>query len=495
MHTAKPALNAPNYTTQAQARYSSKLDPPTMILPDAYRREIQALENQFWASNPTDVVQFCADFFTARLAAERASIRSISARNSPRSGTPDITSESFDSFASYKMSNTFSNPFATGANPFDSTPKFEPSSYGSSNDNAMQLIEEEASDDIRAPPASSIRSLGASGAFRSPFAAFDGPDSSNLHKGSGLPSQYNLGRRTSVSAESLKPSTGSEDNWSPPFHKKTPEQLERLKKSIQDNFLFSHLDDEQSNQILGALVEKPIPAKDIKVISQGDAGDFFYVVEKGNFAVYVNSTGSLQPGMDGMGTKVNEIGPGGSFGELALMYNAPRAATIVSVESGCLLWALDRITFRRILMESTFSKRRMYETFLGEVPLLSSLTPYERSKIADALEQERFSAGQSIITEGDFGQTFYIVESGEADALKGDTIVKNYKKGEFFGELALLNDAPRAATVVARTNTKVVSLGKSAFQRLLGPVEGIMRRTQYVGIASGVEEMDPLQKH
>ncbi|KAL5629775.1 hypothetical protein BROUX41_001381 [Berkeleyomyces rouxiae] len=450
-----------------------------MILPDAYRREIQALETQLWASNPTDIIQFCADFFTARLAAERASIRTISARNSPRSGTPDINSDHFDSFASYKMSNTFSNPFATGANPFDSTPKFEPSSYGSSNDNAMQLIEEESLGDIRTPPLSSVRSLGASGAFRSPFAAFEGTDSPSLHKGSGLPSQYNLGRRTSVSAESLKPTAGSEDNWSPPFHKKTPEQLERLKKAIEDNFLFSHLDDEQSNQILGALVEKPIPAKDIKVISQGDAGDFFYVVEKGNFAVFVNPSGSLQPGVDGMGTRVNEIGPGGSFGELALMYNAPRAATIVSLESSCLLWALDRITFRRILMESTFSKRRMYETFLSEVPLLSSLTPYERSKIADALEQEKFSAGQPIITEGDVGQTFYIVESGEADAMKGDTVVKNYTKGDFFGELALLNDAPRAATVVARTDTKVVGLGKSAFQRLLGPVEGIMRRTQY----------------
>lgn len=49
------------------------------------------------------------------------------------------------------------------------------------------------------------------------------------------------------------------------MHPKNPEQLERLKKAIEGNFLFSHLDEEQSAQILGALVEKPIPAKDIKV--------------------------------------------------------------------------------------------------------------------------------------------------------------------------------------------------------------------------------------
>jgi cAMP-dependent protein kinase regulator len=63
----------------------------------------------------------------------------------------------------------------------------------------------------------------------------------------------------------LKPSADSYDNWSPPFHEKTPDQIERLKHAIEGNFLFSHLEDEQSAQILGALVEKPIPAKGIKV--------------------------------------------------------------------------------------------------------------------------------------------------------------------------------------------------------------------------------------
>lgn len=231
------------------------------------------------------------------------------------------------------------------------------------------------------------------------------------------------------------------------------------------------------------------------MITQGDAGDFFYIVEKGSFEVYVNMSGSLQPGPDGMGQKVSTIEAGGSFGELALMYNAPRAATVISAEPQCTLWALDRLTFRRILMESTFARRRMYEGFLEEVPLLSSLTPYERSKIADALESQKFPAGHTIIREGDPGHSFFLLESGEAVAYRAgnETPVKHYKKGDFFGELALLNDAPRAASVVSETEVKVATLGKSAFQRLLGPVEGIMRRTKYVGVKSGVEEMDPLQ--
>lgn len=195
-----------------------------------------------------------------------------------------------------------------------------------------------------------------------------------------------------------------------------------------------------------------------------------------------------------MGYKVGAIQAGGSFGELALMYNAPRAATVISSEPSCTLWALDRVTFRRILMESTFARRRLYESFLEEVPLLSSLTPYERSKIADALETKKFPKGYTIIKQGDIGKSFFLLEGGEADAFKDSSSesVKHYKKGDFFGELALLDDKPRAADVISATEVKVATLGKNAFQRLLGPVEGIMRRTRYVGVKSGVEDVDPL---
>jgi len=232
-----------------------------------------------------------------------------------------------------------------------------------------------------------------------------------------------------------------------------------------------------------------------QVITQGDPGDYFYVVEKGSFDVYVNPSGSFQGGPNGMGQKVGTIEAGGSFGELALMYNAPRAATVISAESNCTLWALDRLTFRRILMESTFQRRRMYESFLEGVSLLRTLNQYERSKIADALETQKFPPGTTIIRQGDPGTSFYLLEIGEADAFKDgiDTPVKHYETGDFFGELALLNDAPRAASVVAKTEVKVATLGKSAFQRLLGPVEGIMRRTRYEDVERGVEDMDPLQ--
>ncbi|KAI7977751.1 hypothetical protein EIK77_009291 [Talaromyces pinophilus] len=297
--------------------------------------------------------------------------------------------------------------------------------------------------------------------------------------GQGMPNNYALGRRTSVSAESLNPTSSGSDSWTPPFHPKSDDQVARLKKAVSGNFLFSHLDDEHLKTVLDALVEKPIPAKGIKVITQGDAGDYFYIVEEGTFGVFINPTGAAQAGPDGLGHQVGSIGPGGSFGELALMYNAPRAATIMSLDAKSTLWALDRVTFRRILMDSAFQRRRMYEAFLEEVPLLSSLKPYERSKIADALDTIKYAAGSTIIREGDPGDAFYLLESGEAEAVKAGTTVKEYSRGDYFGELALLDDKPRAASVMAKTDVKVARLGRDGVKRLLGPVEQIMRRTEY----------------
>ncbi|KAI1416256.1 camp-dependent protein kinase regulatory subunit [Hypoxylon sp. FL1857] len=455
-----------------------------MSLPAAYQKEIEALENQIRLENPSDILQFCSDYFLRRLAEDRAAYLT---RRTPTRNTGAMSGT------------TFTSPFAANSNPFGTDGSKVETSNGPPG-GLLNVVEEDENDTITSPTTPSFGLSNTSGAtFRGPFGgdgSADGPPSSmrTPPNPDSYPAQYNFGRRTSVSAESLKPVADVNDNWTPPSYPKTPEQLERLKKAIEGNFLFSHLDDEQNAQILGALQEKPIPAKDIKVITQGDAGDYFYIVEKGSFDVYVNDSGALQPGPDGMGSKVGTIQAGGSFGELALMYNAPRAATVISAESGCTLWALDRVTFRRILMESTFARRRLYESFLEEVPLLSSLTPYERSKIADALETKKFPKGYTIIKQGDIGESFFLLEDGEADAFKdGSPVsVKHYKKGDFFGELALLDDKPRAADVISATEVKVATLGKSAFQRLLGPVEGIMRRTKYVGVKSGVEDVDPL---
>ncbi|MCJ1410127.1 hypothetical protein MMC19_004212 [Ptychographa xylographoides] len=466
-----------------------------MSLPSSYTNELNTLNREVLKAQPKDVLQFCANFFNRRLESQRAEYL--------------LSTKSAGKMAEHSFPG--SNPFGGG--------------LALSSPSAMQQVREEDEMESTASPTASTfgqagRNAPGSGLFpggedgqtQSPFSSNYSPSQPpssfkpvQQPSSEGFPSNYAMGRRTSVSAESMNPQDSMDDNWKPPHHAKSDEQLARLKTAVGGNFLFSHLDDEQTSQVLGALVEKPIPAKGIKVISQGDAGDYFYIVEKGSFDIYIHAAGSVQPGPDGVGKKVNTIGPGGSFGELALMYNAPRAATVMSTEPGSLLWYLDRVTFRRILMDSAFARRRMYENFLNEVPLLSTLAPYERSKIADALETQKFPAGSTIIKEGDPGEAFYLLESGSATVHKretGEKVLMSYKKGDYFGELALLDDKPRAASVVSTEEVKVATLGKEGFLRLLGPVEERMRKNDpskrgvevQTKSQTGVEEKDPLSK-
>jgi cAMP-dependent protein kinase regulator len=89
-------------------------------------------------------------------------------------------------------------------------------------------------------------------------------------------------------------------------------------------------------------------------------------------------------------------------------------------------------------MENTSRKRRMYEAFLEEVPLLRSLKPYERHKIADALESVYYEDQDVIVSEGDVGDSFYIIESGEARVFRTGTDstqqeVNYLVRGGYFG--------------------------------------------------------------
>merc|ERR1712232_1016365 len=110
---------------------------------------------------------------------------------------------------------------------------------------------------------------------------------------------------------------------------------------------------------------------------------------------------------DGSEKNVKTCEAGDVFGELALLYNCPRAASVEASEKS-VLWQLDRDTFNHIVKEAAQKKRQRYDTFLTKVPLLASMDAYERSQLADALKVEAINANQTIVSQGEEGKKFYI---------------------------------------------------------------------------------------
>ena len=262
-------------------------------------------------------------------------------------------------------------------------------------------------------------------------------------------------RRGSVSSESIDPK--KQVNVSEiPIVEKAPEVIARIEGCIKGHLLFKDIDAETRRTVILSMTERRLAAGEA-VITQGEDGDFFYIVDSGTLECFVKTKGEEGEGQHGR--LVMTYTTGKNFGELALMYNTPRAATIVAA-SECVLWAIGRDVFRSLILATYMRKRQHFESILETVPLLQSMNRYERSVLADAFEEQDFPAQSEIIHEGDEGSNFYILTEGECIATQTDGAnteqeVKNYHAGEYFGELALLREtcAPAARPPRARTPT------------------------------------------
>jgi cAMP-dependent protein kinase regulator len=280
------------------------------------------------------------------------------------------------------------------------------------------------------------------------------------------------GCRTSVSAE-VYGIHNVKEIYKPRQIEKTEEQKNSIMNKCKDNFMFNCLEENELNTVLLAFEEKKYEPGDI-VIKQGDQGDVLYLVDKGK----LDCQRVFNPGEPPKHLK--DYLPGDSFGELALLYNAPRAATIIA-ETDCILWALDRQCFNNIVKDAAMKKRKNNMETLKKVDILSSVDDYEVGQIADALQSKRVKANECIIKQGEEGNEFYILEEGEAYATKvteegKEERVKEYKRGDYFGELALLKNEPRNASIIAITECKLLYLDRKAFKRLIGPLENILQR-------------------
>lgn len=233
-----------------------------------------------------------------------------------------------------------------------------------------------------------------------------------------------------------------------PSHPKTPEERHRLTEAVRDILLFRALDAEVMNDVVDAMFERRAAPGEY-VIRQGDDGDNFYVIESGVYDVIIDSGGGEQR----KSSRVLQFDGRGSFGELALMYNQPRAASVVAVTEGR-LWAMDRHSFRRLVLQSAFRKRRMYDRLLRAVPMLDALDDYERATLADALRSRTYADCERVVAEGDAqADGMYFIERGAARVTitkdGRETEVSRLAAGDYFGEMALLENGARTASVYA----------------------------------------------
>jgi len=203
------------------------------------------------------------------------------------------------------------------------------------------------------------------------------------------------------------------------------------------------------------------------VFHQGQPGDAFYLVQQGEADVLRSR--------DGTEEILRRLGPGDYFGEIALVGHTARTATVRAVGQLRLL-ALRKGDFERMLAPHLALSDHVDQAIresdnLRALPLLAALPSSELHALGAQLRRERFPTGAVVVQQGDVGTTFYIIQSGQAEAVSetdaGTRRLAVLGAGDYFGEIALLLNVPRSATVRALTPLEVRSLDREGFEALL----------------------------
>jgi CRP-like cAMP-binding protein/Zn-dependent protease len=200
------------------------------------------------------------------------------------------------------------------------------------------------------------------------------------------------------------------------------------------------------------------------VFRQGDRPNAFYVVRSGTVAIEDEDPETGDTRM------IRTMGRGESFGEMGLLGSRRRQATVRAVEE-VELFEIDKGTFDRLLAEDMrapeFGHTMQSLLELRELPVFRGL---DSGQLTDILEHGQWVTaipGQALVTEGEPGDLFFVIASGRARVVRGGEAVASASKGTYFGEVALLQNVPRTATVVAETPMRLFALGREGFELLV----------------------------
>ena len=254
-------------------------------------------------------------------------------------------------------------------------------------------------------------------------------------------------------------------DFTPPVYPKTEGDAKFLDGVLGENFIFSDLSRKQRKMLVQAM-QKQTARKGETIITQGDVGDFFYILEVGKINFVAD------------GKDVGSCGKGASFGELALLYDCPRAATCIAGEDS-VLWKVDQGTFRHLLARTSKEQHGGIVDTLAKIPLFQDMDRSLIARFSSVLTNVTFAAGEDVVKKGDVGDVFYIINDGQVrvhDIGLGDASYEDQilRAGDWFGERALMTGEPRAANVTAMVETHAFAVDRETFETTIGSLESIL---------------------
>eukprot|EP00980_Cylindrotheca_fusiformis_P001913 scaffold437_cov111-Cylindrotheca_fusiformis.AAC.11 len=275
-------------------------------------------------------------------------------------------------------------------------------------------------------------------------------------------------KSTKKRTRGIRQALNADEDFKVPVFEKNKEENEFLKASLKGDFVFQNLEKKSFRMFIDAfeLVEYE---KGQDIIKEGDIGDYFYVVAEGKVKYYVKDR------LVGRGER------GKSFGEAALLYTAPRSATVrAAVDSK--LYRVDQQTFKFITQRSAQELRQQKLELLRNVDFLDDLLNDDLQRLCDLMVPRIVYKGDYLYQKDADADAFYILQSGEmkaTDIVVGDTVFEDIAihPGDYFGQNALARDAPRENSVLAVEESTVYGIDRTTFDKVLGSFYNVILKT------------------
>jgi len=270
--------------------------------------------------------------------------------------------------------------------------------------------------------------------------------------------------------------TEEDFDWKKHATEKTEDEKMGIAEAIKASVMFRNINDEQREMIYACMESVKVKAGEW-VIRQGTVGDRFYIIDEGRFEVRIVPEGEQDLTGEGghivhvyEGSRARQAHP--AFGELALMYSAPRSASIVAQSDGH-LWALHRSAFRQVLIQAQ-DHRKELKKVLGEIPYFQYLDADGINKLAAIMDEITFGRGETICQQGAPGETMFVVQSGSSYSVhiteKGETKRGNIKAGDYFGDEIFSGKSRYLQTVVSLQTTTCWQLDANLLKQTMGPL-------------------------
>ena len=248
------------------------------------------------------------------------------------------------------------------------------------------------------------------------------------------------------------------------------EEIPREKKI--ESLLFAPLSDEEFARIYQKLRSVKVP-EGVKICREGEEGDSIFIIVEGEVEV---SKSLPETGEEKV---LARLGPGDFFGEFGYFIDGRRHASVTALSDLELLEItkadMDEITqqypqVKEVMLK--FYKERVLDNLLAFSPLTQGFSPQERRKLIEKFKLQEYQEGEVVVEEGEEGDAMFLIKSGKAEVTTIDPRDKRrltlarLGPGDFFGEVSLIKNKPRTATVSALTPLEVMVIDRQSFQEL-----------------------------